>query len=121
MEHAAFMEIEDAPPELPSGNFVKLACDGQGTYRVVTARLGYVVGARLAKGGSKPLPNGPTSGLHLDAAIDAMNLWEDFCEDHEGKKGKKYCKPTRKASNNLRTDSKESERNLLQHSQKSLL
>ena len=61
---------------------------GRTGYMVVTARHGYVVGARL--GFSMPEPEGPTSGLTLEEAERMQGLWEEFLSAQDGKGRDKY-------------------------------
>lgn len=70
------------PPaqNLPKGEFVKVVPDPnrEGTYKIVTAYMGLIVGPRLDKCKAAIYPD-RSSCLTLDEAKEAFAKWECFC------------------------------------------
>jgi hypothetical protein len=73
------------PPSLPRGQFVRIASDPNGGFKIVTAYLGMVVGPRCDKG-KAIYPEGRSSRLTLPEAIKAFKAWEQFCALNQVKK-----------------------------------
>lgn len=112
---------DDAPPELPSGKYCKLAYSGQGRFSVVTERLGMAVGQRLDRGRGAGPPDGPTTGLTRHEAEVKLEAWENFCYIQNEDNGEKIFHSKTHINNDLRGGGKENARNDLQDGQRSLL
>lgn len=69
------------PPSLPKGLHVKVVTDPNGGFKIVTAKLGNVVGPRMDR--QKVIyPEGRSSRLTLAEAMEQFKRWETFCEDN---------------------------------------
>ena len=69
-------------PRLPAGQFVRISHMGNGTFEIVTTRLGNPVGPRLWKGAGE-LPEGATKNLTMAEARQALAVWEKFIKQNQ--------------------------------------